>query len=233
MFYLTRKWKDQNVNKVCASEITIQEFFEKCNPQITAEDRQELFYHYFHDYFHDHMYRIDPEWLAKQWDRSDFDDRAEAFYDSIYDAITTDTESWRNKGRDIMAALMSNNATELLIALCGWGAESLAKRVLLMRGIAQYSEEEVEGKIMVQWDDGNRYSTACLINAENHQVFDFNHDIFIREDNSDAHIAKVFVRVDPLKTGNEFDLLCISKEERDRANDDEVFWYDPDEEAEE
>ena len=74
MYYVAKNWRDENVNKVCANEITIQEFFEKCNPKISSEDRQEIFYHYFHDYFHDHKYRVDPEWLAEQWDREDHED---------------------------------------------------------------------------------------------------------------------------------------------------------------
>ena len=233
MFYITNEWKDENVNKVCANQMTIQEFFEKCDSDIESEDRQELFYHYFHTYFHDHKYRIDPEWLAKQWNREDHDDRLTAFYESIYDAITTDCEDWYNKGRDVFRALMSNNATALLIALCGWGPESLAQRALLTRGVGQYSDEEVEAKIMVEWDDGNRYSTPCRICAEQHLVFDFNHNIFMQEDNPTAKIVKRFVRFSPFESGYEYDFLCVSKEERDRAKDEDIFWYDPDEENEE
>ena len=129
MYYVAKNWRDENVNKVCANEITIQEFFEKCNPKISSEDRQEIFYHYFHNYFHDHKYQIDPEWLGKQWNREDYEDRLTAFYESIHDAIITDDECWYNKGRDVFRALMENNATALLIALCGWGPESLAQRV--------------------------------------------------------------------------------------------------------
>ena len=229
MFYVTKNWLDENVNKVCANEITIQDFLGKCQPDMPVEDRQELFYHYFHDYFHDHKYRIDPEWLVKQWNREDSEDRVIAFYESIHDAITTDTEDWYNKGRDVFLALSENNATALLIALCGWGPESLAQRVLMKRGVAQYSEEEVEAKMMVEWDDGNRYASPCLISAEEHLVFDFDHDIFMREDNPAAKITKTFVRFAPFASGYEYDFLCVSKEERDRTQDDEIFWYDPEE----
>lgn len=232
MFYITNNWKDENVNKVCANQMTIQEFFEKCDPNMEKEDRQELFYHYFHTYFHDHKFRIDPEWLSNQWDREDHEDRLTAFYESIHDAIVTDDECWYNKGRDVFLALMSNNATALLIALCGWGPETLARRVLMKRGVAQYSDEVVKAKIMVEWDDGNRYSTACRICAEQHLVFDFNHDIFTREDNPTTKITKIFVRFSPFDSGYEYDFQCVSKDERDQTNDDEIFWYDPNEEDE-
>ena len=29
MYYVAKNWRDENVNKVCANEITIQEFFAK------------------------------------------------------------------------------------------------------------------------------------------------------------------------------------------------------------
>lgn len=61
-------------------------------------------------------------------------------------------------------------------------------------------------------------------------MFDFNHDIFTREDNSAAQITKKFVRFAPFASGYEYDFLCVSKEERDRANDEEIFWYAPNEE---
>ena len=71
MFYSIHEWTDENVNKICANQITIQEFFEKCRPDIPPELRQELFYYYFHDYFHDHKFRIPLDWIEKQTLRSD------------------------------------------------------------------------------------------------------------------------------------------------------------------
>ena len=232
MFYVATNWMDENVNKVCANQITIQEFFEKCRPDFEEDLRQELFYHYFHDYFHDHKYRIDPEWLGKQLHRSDDDERRIAFYESIYDAITTDTEDWVSKGRDVMVALMKNNATALLIALCGWSADSLAQRVFMMRGCPQYQDEEKEAVLKVDWSDGKRTSVPCIILHEDHRVCDFDRSVFSREDEPTATIERVFVRFKPLENGNEYDFCCVSEEERNRANDKDVFWYTSAEEDE-
>ena len=227
--YTVHKWKDENVNKLCENKMGIQEFFEKCRPDMPEEARQELFYHYFHDYFHDHKYRIDPNWLLKQCDRPDADERVWAFYESIYDAITTDTESWKKKGYDIIQALLENNATSLLIALCGWGPASLAKRVQLMRGCAQYQDLEVTGVLKVDWSDNVRMSSPCMIQREDHMVYDFDYSIFARDDVPSATIQNVFVRIKPFQDGNEYDFQCVSQAERDAADDNEIFWYPPEE----
>ena len=220
--------KDKNVAQLCVSQDFIQEFFEKFSPDTPTELRQELFYYHFHDYFHDHQYRISPEWIAAQTRRSDSNERFAALYESLYDAIVTDQEDWYKKGMDIAAALMKNNATELLIALCGWSALSLAKRAFLMRGYVDYNYEDIEGKLMVEWSDGIQSSANCVINGDTHEVTDYNPSIFKREDTSKANITKLFVRFDPFETGNEYDFLCVSKEERDNTADDDIFWYEYD-----
>ena len=225
MTYCIHQWKDANVEKLCSNEIGIQEFFENCGRDIPAEKRQELFYHYFHDYFHDHSSRIPPDWLSGQIKREDRDERLTAFYESIYDAIVTDQEDWCKKGLEISVALMENNATKLLIALCGWSALSLAKRALLMCGSVDYNYEDIEGKLMVEWSDGMRYSSPCVISCGTHEVYNFNPTIFERANTPTAQIVKRFVRFDPFETGNEYDLLCVSEEERKKDNDADIFWY--------
>ena len=225
--YALNRWKDETVNNLCANKITIQEFFEECRPDMPEDARQELFYHYFHDYFHDHEYRIDPEWLYTQMQRPDNEERLTAFYESIYDAIVTDREDWETKGADVMIALMQNNATALLIALCGWGAASLAKRARMMHGVCDFDDEDVEGVLKVDWSDGVRTSAPCLICPEDHKIDDFDYSVFTREDNPMATIQKVFVRFMPFENGNEYDFQCVSQAERDAAEDEEIFWYAP------
>ena len=225
MFYCVHQWKDTNVEKLCSNEIGIHDFFEKCGRDIPTEERQELFYHYFHDYFHDHSSRIPPDWLSGQIKREDCDERLTAFYESIYDAIVTDQEDWHKKGLKISIALMENNATKLLIALCGWSALSLAKRALLMHGSLDSMDDNIEGTLMVKWSDGTQYSSPCAINCETHEVYDFEPRIFERTDTPTAQIVKRFVRFDPFEKGNEYDLLCISEEESKKENDADIFWY--------
>ena len=174
-------------------------------------------------------FQLDPDWIIELFNREDSDDRIIAFYDSIHDAFVTDGEDWYNKGRDVLIALLSNNATELLVALCGWGPDNLAQFAFLKRSTKRFTAQTLEGKFIAEWADGFRCATSCMICSKQNLVFGFSHDIFTREDNPDAQIVKTFVRFDPLHTGNEYDFLCVSKEERDRTQDDEIFWYDPEE----
>ncbi len=229
MFYLIDTWKDANVNKLCSNQISIQEFFEKCSPQMENYERQELFYQYFHDYFHDHKARIDPKWVHNQLMRPDAEERMIAFYESIYDAIVTDGEDWDTKGHDVMVALLENNATALMVALCGWGPINLAKRALMMRGRCDITDGDVQGNLKVDWSDGERTSVPCVICSKDHQIVGFDYSVFSREDTPTATIQNVFVRFKPFENGNEYDFQCASKAERDTAGDDDVFWYVPNE----
>ncbi len=170
-------------------------------------------------------YYIDPEWLLKQINRPDGKERIIAFYESVHEAISTDDECWLNKGCDFVNALLSNNATQLLIGLCGWGPETLARRVFMKRGQAQFKPEEMHCRLMVDWSDDVRQSAPCIIRHENHEVYDFDYGIFIREDAPEASIQNVFVRFMPFEDSNEYDFQCVSQAERDATKDEEIFWY--------
>ena len=175
----------------------------------------------------EHKTLIDPMWLVNQLKREDHAERMAAFYESIENAIVTDLEDWDTKGTDAFYALMSNDATALLIALCGWGPIRLAQRALLMSGRCQYSPYELDAKLFTEWDDGTYFSSACRICSERHRVFDFDPTVFTHPDCPSARITRVFVRFDPLQTGYEYDVLCVSEEERDNAHDSDIFWYTP------
>ena len=193
---------------------------------------KEMKNHNFPCGFRGQKQRINPKWLRKQMSRPDSDERMMAFYESIYDAMITDTEDWETKGTDVMRALIKNDASELLIALCGWGPASLAKQANMMRGCAQYQDGEVEGTLMVDWNDGIRTAVPCVIQREDHMVGDFDYAVFTRKDAPAATIERVFVRFKSFEEGNEYDFLCVSRDKRDAEKDDDIFWYWPEEDAE-
>lgn len=170
-------------------------------------------------------YYIDPNWLLKQISRPDGKERIIAFYESVHEAISTDDEYWLNKGCDFVNALLSNDATQLLIGLCGWGPETLARRVFMLRGRPQYQDEELPATLLVEWSDGKITETQCIIQHEDHMVCGFDYNVFSRTDEATVKINNTVVRFDPLETGNEYVFRCISQAERDEMNDDEIFWY--------
>lgn len=175
--------------------------------------------------FRKNKFQTDLDWWDKQLRRRDMDERVVAFYESIHEAIVTDDEYWLNKGRDVIEALVNNDARAMLIALCGWSAESLAKRVFLLRGRPQCQDEEIPGTLMVGWSDGKRTKTPCVIQHTEHLVCGFDYRVFARKDEPTAEIQNVFVRFMPLEDGNEYDFQCVSQAERDASKDNEIFWY--------
>lgn len=172
-------------------------------------------------------YYIDPEWLLKQINRPDGKERIIAFYESVHEAISTDDECWLNKGCDFVNALLSNNATQLLIGLCGWGPETLARRVFMLRGRPQYQDEELPATLLVEWSDEKTTETPCFIQHEDHLVCGFDYNVFSRNDEPTAKIKNVCVRFIPLEDGNEYIFQCVSQAERDTTDDNEIFWYLP------
>lgn len=173
-------------------------------------------------------FQLDPDWIVKQLNREDSEERVIAFYESFHHAFMSDGEDWYQKGLDALHALLTNDAPALLVALCGYSPNSLAQYTLLKRSTSQFTSLTLDGKLIVEWEDGQRNASPCFIYSKQNQVYGFDHDIFTREDNSAAQIVKTFVRFNPQKTGNEYDFLCVSKEERDRTEDEDIFWYDPD-----
>lgn len=178
--------------------------------------------------FENHKYQLDPDWIQNQLNREDSEERVIAFYESFHYAFKTDGEDWYQKGLDALYALQANDASALLVALCGYSPNSLAQYALLKRSTSQFTSQTLEGKLIVEWDDGHRETTPCLLYSMKNLVFGFAREIFTRKANPTAQIVKTFVRFDPMKTGNEYEFLCVSKEERDRTEDEDIFWYETD-----
>ena len=53
------------------------------------------------------------------------EEKTAAFAQKILETIDTDDESYEDIGNSVIHALLNNDADGLLIALCGWSAESL------------------------------------------------------------------------------------------------------------
>ena len=68
------------------------------------------------------------------------EEKTAAFAQKILETIDTDDESYEDIGNSVIHALPNNDADGLLIALCGWSAESLLN---LMETDLPYREEPV------------------------------------------------------------------------------------------
>lgn len=178
---------------------------------------------------HTDKYRLDAEWLRKQWARPDGEERAMAFYESIRNAIITDGDYWGDIGRDVFLALINDDPAELLVALCGWGPKNLAKHAWMLRRDADDVDYKIPGTLIVVWNDEQRTSCPCKIRSINHEVSGLNCDVFTRKDAPTVVIQNVFVRFAPFDKDSEYDFQCVSQAERDAADDNEIFWYPPEE----
>ena len=172
-------------------------------------------------------YRLDAEWLLKQWRRPDGHERVAAFYESIRNAIITDNEDWSELGSDVFIALAMDDTAALLVALCGWGPKNLAKHARLLRSDIDDVACKIPGTLMVDWNDEQRTSCPCAIQSEDHMIAGVDYRVFTREDAPTATIQNVFVRFAPLDEENTYDFQCVSQIERDAADDNEIFWYPP------
>ena len=68
------------------------------------------------------------------------EEKTAAFAQKILETIDTDDESYEDIGNSVIHALLNNDADGLLIALCGWSADSLLN---LMETDLPYREEPV------------------------------------------------------------------------------------------
>ena len=68
------------------------------------------------------------------------EEKTAAFAQKILETIDTDDESYEDIGNSVIHALLKNDAESLLIALCGWSAESLLN---LIETDLPYREEPV------------------------------------------------------------------------------------------
>ena len=66
------------------------------------------------------------------------EEKTAAFTQKILETIDTNDESYEDIGNSVIRALLKNDAEGLLIALCGWSAESLLN---LMETDLPYREE--------------------------------------------------------------------------------------------
>lgn len=206
-----------------------QRFYDSLDPDIDEIERKRLML--------DFLYRRDGDVIeAMNCGRPDATMRQVAFCESLLNAIQTDEKSWSEKGVDVLKALDRNNAEALLIALCGWGANSLAMRAGLIPKTGDIGDiafdyyDDLEGKLFVNWSNGKQTFSQCSVSWDL-ELVDFDSNIFTIYNNS-AKIESVIVEVTPYYADECTCFNCISREERDRTNDEFSYWYRLDDEDE-
>ena len=82
-----------------------------------------------------------------------------------------------------------------------------------------------DATLIVKWSNGKTSSSECYINQCIFEIEDFDAKIF-REYEDTAEIKEVLVQVIPADCENTYCFACVTKEEKERTNDDFCYWYE-------
>jgi hypothetical protein len=215
MRYIANEYFGGHISKREYEEVL---FERNLDPSLSEAEKRKQIWEFLHRRDEDTINAMDNK-------RIDDEERRLAFVESLLDAIKTDTEPLYKKGRDILRALKTNNAERLLIALCGWNANSLAKRARIIPDDAlEFYGYDEEARLIVRWSNGKQSTSKCTINPVSFYVSEFRATAFNKYAET-AEITEVVVEVQPEYTKEKNYFRCIAKEDRDRAGDKLSYWY--------
>ena len=58
------------------------------------------------------------------------------------------------------------------------------------------------------------------------------YSVFTRKDAPTATMENIFVRFSPFDEESKYDFQCVSQAQQDATDDNEIFWYPPEDSAE-
>ena len=123
-----------------------------------------------------------------------------------------------------MWALGTNNAERMLIGLCGWGANSLAKLAKIVPDDALDFCLNDSATLIVRWSDDRISTSKCIINQCTFEIIEFDDEVFTPQTYT-AEVEAVFVEVQSEFSDTKYCFACVTEEERNRANDEFSYWY--------
>lgn len=151
-------------------------------------------------------------------------ERLEALMEAVVSEMETDDEPWSKKGRQLLMAVAANNAENVLISLCGWSLDSLAKRAMIIRDPEMmFHDEPVEASIEITLTSGECISSDCMVDPATHEVSGFAKELFDRDE---AEIGEVSLSLEPISDIHTF--ICVKGKDADSITDPGAFWYNPD-----
>ena len=214
MKYLMAGMFETSINKRDYEEVCYRK---SLDPNMDPMERQEVIRQF--------MLRPDSDVVTSLRNRADGESKCEAFVAALCNAIKTDGEPWSEKCAAVASALASNNAQELLIALCGYGAGSLAKQAMIIPDDdAEFHKIGKKATLLVYWSNGETSQSTCHIDVASNKVYGYKRTVFSAYEDC-ASIRWVAVNVKPSFGKDHYLRWCISKEEREQLNDTVTYWY--------
>ena len=195
-------------------------YAKKLDPDMNKNDRKTAIRQF--------MLRPDVDVITSLGNMADGESKCEAFVNALTSAIKEDGEPWRDKCVAIAKALKSNNAQELLIALCGYNAGSLAKQAMVIPDDdEEFYKIGKQATLIVYWSNGEVTRSKCRIDVASNKVYGYKSETLTEYEGS-AEIRFVAVEVKTAFDKNSYLRWCITKEEREKNNDCVTYWYSTD-----
>lgn len=94
----------------------------------------------------------------------------EALFETLKTEIDNDGEKYESKGKYMLRAIAENNVNDLLIAICGWSAESLLRKAKIIHDCDLTFHEEIEEATICYTNADTDYLSLCNVNMLTFEV---------------------------------------------------------------
>lgn len=158
-----------------------------------------------------------------------------AFAETVKQEIASDEDTYESIGYNLLKALLTGTADDILVALCGWYVDTLlAKARIVPDTKVKFYDSPLDANIVSVDISGKEYLTPCKVNMQTFEVYDIQ-TVFEGYDGIpyDAEIVEEYIAFDdmedyrfPLKPKDEvFDPDCYDESAEFDYSEVISYWY--------
>lgn len=158
-----------------------------------------------------------------------------AFAETIKQEIASDEDTYESIGYNLLKALLTDNADDILVALCGWYVDTLLTKARIVPDTkVKFYDSPLYANIVSVDISGKEYLTPCKVNMQTFEVYDIQ-TVFEGHDGIpyDAKIIEECIIFDdmedyrfPLKPKDEvFGPNCYQNDEDFDYSEVVSYWY--------
>ena len=102
-----------------------------------------------------------------------------AFAETIKQEIASDEDTYESIGYNLLKALLTDDADDILVALCGWYVDTLlAKARIVPDTKVEFYDSPLYANIVSVDISGKEYLTPCKVNMQTFEVYDIQTGVF-------------------------------------------------------
>jgi len=158
-----------------------------------------------------------------------------AFAETIKQEIASDEDTYESIGYNLLKALLTDDADDILVALCGWYIDTLLTKARIVPDTkVKFYDSPLDANIVSVDISGKEYLTPCKVNMQTFEVYDIQ-TVFEGYDGIpyDAKIIEECIIFDdmedyrfPLKPKDEvFGPNCYQDDEEFDYSEVVSYWY--------